>query len=65
MRSRAIALDLALVKGRALEVQGVLCEVENGHDALGLVEVRVTRGDARRAELDKIELFQKEIEKCT
>ena len=48
-------MDLALVKGRALEVQGVL----------DLAVVGVTRGDARRAELDKIELFQKEIEKCT
>ena len=58
-------MDLALVKGRALEVQGVLDEVEDGHNALDLVVVGVTRGDARRAELDKIELFQKEIEKCT
>ena len=58
-------MDLVLVKGRALEVRGVLDVVGNGHDALDLVVVGVTRGDARRAELDKIELFQKEIEKCT
>ena len=59
-------MDLALVKG-ALEVRGVLNEVEDGHNALDLVVVGVTmaRGDARRAELDKIELFQKEIKKFT
>ena len=57
-------MDLALVKG-ALEVRGVLNEVEDGHNALDLVVVGVTRGDARRAELDKKELFQKEIKKCT
>ena len=65
MRSRATALNLSLVKGRALGGQGVYGEVEDGHDALGLVKVGLTRGEARRAELDKMELFQKEIKKYT